>query len=54
LTWAMTSTGYLRVSEFSRDRIEDLTQHLKVGDVVEAMITNVDRKTRSIKFVDQG
>jgi small subunit ribosomal protein S1 len=24
--------GYLRASEFSRDRIEDLTQHLKVGD----------------------
>jgi small subunit ribosomal protein S1 len=42
--------GYLRVSEFSRDRIEDLTQHLKVGDVVEAMITNVDRKTRSINL----
>jgi len=42
--------GYLRVSEFSRDRIEDLTQHLKVGDVVEAMIINVDRKTRSINL----
>jgi small subunit ribosomal protein S1 len=42
--------GYLRVSEFSRDRIDDLTQHLKVGDVVEAMITNVDRKTRSINL----
>ncbi|MDO8347572.1 MAG: 30S ribosomal protein S1 [Rugosibacter sp.] len=42
--------GYLRVSEFSRDRTEDLTQHLKVGDVVEAVITNVDRKTRSINL----
>ncbi|HEY8857680.1 MAG TPA: 30S ribosomal protein S1 [Rugosibacter sp.] len=42
--------GYLRVSEFSRDRIEDLTQHLKVGDAVEAMIINVDRKTRSINL----
>jgi small subunit ribosomal protein S1 len=42
--------GYLRVSEFSRDRIEDLTQHLKVGDVIETLITNVDRKTRAINL----
>ncbi len=42
--------GYLRASEFSRDRIEDLSQHLKVGDVVEAMIINVDRKTRGISL----
>ena len=42
--------GYLRASEFSRDRIEDLSQHLKEGDEVEAMIINVDRKTRSINL----
>jgi small subunit ribosomal protein S1 len=42
--------GYLRVSEFSRDRIEDLTQHLKVGDKIETLIINVDRKTRSINL----
>jgi len=50
--------GYLRASEFSRDRIEDLSQHLKVGDEIEAMIINVDRKTRginlSIKAKDQA
>ncbi|MBK8523596.1 MAG: 30S ribosomal protein S1 [Betaproteobacteria bacterium] len=50
--------GYLRASEFSRERIEDLSQHLKVGDVLEAMIINVDRKTRginlSIKAKDQA
>ncbi len=50
--------GYLRASEFSRDRIDDLSQHLKVGDEVEAMIVNVDRKTRginlSIKAKDQA
>ena len=40
--------GYLRVSEFSRDRIENLAQHLKEGDVLETMIINVDRKSRSI------
>jgi small subunit ribosomal protein S1 len=43
--------GYLRASEFSRDRIEDLTyQHLKEGEVIEVMIINVDRKTRSINL----
>ena len=42
--------GYLRVSEFSRDRIEDLTQHLKVGDTIETLIVNVDRKSRSINL----
>jgi len=42
--------AYLRVSEFSRDRIDDLSQHLKVGDVLETMIVNVDRKTRSINL----
>ena len=42
--------GYLRASEFSRDRIDDLSQHLKVGDEVEAMIVNVDRKTRGINL----
>ncbi len=50
--------GYLRASEFSRDRIDDLSQHLKVGDEVEAMIINVDRKSRainlSIKAKDQA
>ncbi|MFN6960829.1 MAG: S1 RNA-binding domain-containing protein, partial [Rhodocyclaceae bacterium] len=42
--------GYLRAAEYSRDRIEDLSQHLKVGDAVEAMIINVDRKSRSINL----
>ena len=50
--------GYLRASEFSRDRIDDLTQFVKVGDELEAMIINVDRKTRginlSIKAKDQA
>ncbi len=50
--------GYLRASEYSRERTEDLSQHLKVGDEVEAMIINVDRKSRgvnlSIKAKDQA
>ncbi|MEW5864161.1 MAG: 30S ribosomal protein S1 [Pseudomonadota bacterium] len=42
--------GYLRASEFSRDRIEDLRTVLKEGDTVTAMIINVDRKNRSINL----
>src|SRR5712671_4596679 len=42
--------GYLRASEFSRDRIDDLTKHLKEGDTVQAMIINVDRKNRPINL----
>jgi small subunit ribosomal protein S1 len=42
--------GYLRASEFARDRIDDLTKHLKEGDSVQAMIINVDRKNRSINL----
>jgi small subunit ribosomal protein S1 len=42
--------GYLRASEFSRDRIDDLRTALKEGDTVSAMIINVDRKNRSINL----
>jgi len=42
--------GYLRASEFSRDRIEDLRSHVKEGDKIQAMITNIDRKNRSINL----
>jgi small subunit ribosomal protein S1 len=42
--------GYLRASEFSRDRIDDLTKVLKEGDGIQTMIINVDRKNRSINL----
>jgi small subunit ribosomal protein S1 len=42
--------GYLRASEAARDRIDDLTKVYKEGDEVEAMIINIDRKTRSINL----
>jgi len=49
--------GFLRASEASRERVEDLRTLYKEGDAVEAMIINVDRKTRginlSIKAKDQ-
>jgi len=50
--------GYLRASEVAAHRIDDLTTVMKEGDEVEAMIINVDRKTRainlSIKAKDQA
>jgi small subunit ribosomal protein S1 len=42
--------GYLRASEISRDRVEDASTHLKAGDKVEAMVINIDRKSRSIQL----
>ncbi len=50
--------AYLRASEISRDRVQDASTQLAVGDKVEAVIINVDRKTRninvSIKAKDQA
>jgi small subunit ribosomal protein S1 len=42
--------AYLRASEVSRERIEDLSKVYREGDEVEAMIINIDRKTRSINL----
>ena len=42
--------GYLRATEYSRERVEDIRQHLKEGDSVEALIINIDRKNRSINL----
>jgi len=42
--------GYLRASEVSRDRVEDIRVRLKEGDKVTAMIINIDRKNRTINL----
>ena len=42
--------GYLRASEISADRVDDATTRLSAGDAVEALITNIDRKNRSIQL----
>ena len=42
--------GYLRASEVSRDRVEDIRTHLKDGESVEAVIINIDRKNRQINL----
>jgi small subunit ribosomal protein S1 len=42
--------GYLKALDIARERIEDATTALKVGDEVEAKIVNIDRKTRAISL----
>ena len=42
--------AYLKASEVSADRVEDIRNHLKEGDTVKAVIINVDRKNRSINL----
>jgi small subunit ribosomal protein S1 len=50
--------GYIRASEVSRDRVEDASLILSVGDSVESKFTGVDRKNRvinlSIKAKDEA
>ena len=50
--------GYLKASEVSAERVEDIRNHLKEGDAVKAVIINVDRKNRginlSIKAMDKA
>ena len=42
--------AYLKASEVSADRVEDIRGHLKEGDKVTALIINVDRKNRGINL----
>jgi small subunit ribosomal protein S1 len=50
VTLSLDVEGYLRASEISSGRVEDATTVMKAGDNIEAMIVNVDRKTRSIQL----
>ncbi|MBN8480248.1 MAG: 30S ribosomal protein S1 [Xanthomonadales bacterium] len=42
--------GYLRANDIAKERIEDATQHLKVGDSVEAKFIGMDRKGRMLQL----
>jgi small subunit ribosomal protein S1 len=50
--------GYLRVSEITREHLDDARTVLKVGEEVEARFTGVDKKNRSItlsiKAIDEA
>ncbi|WP_086931411.1 30S ribosomal protein S1 [Agarilytica rhodophyticola] len=48
ITLADDVEATLKASEISRDKVEDARNALKEGDEVEAKITNVDRKNRTI------
>jgi small subunit ribosomal protein S1 len=50
VTLSLDVEGYLRASEISTGRVEDATTALTAGENVEAMIVNIDRKTRSIQL----
>jgi small subunit ribosomal protein S1 len=40
--------GYLRANDIAKERVDDATEHLKVGDKVEAKFTGMDRKGRQL------
>ena len=42
--------GYLKASEVSSERVEDIRNNLKEGDTVKTVIVNVDRKNRGINL----
>ncbi|HRQ04403.1 MAG TPA: 30S ribosomal protein S1 [Nitrosomonas halophila] len=42
--------GYLRASELSRDKVEDIRSQISEGNEIEAMIINIDRKNRNISL----
>ncbi len=42
--------GYLRANDITRERVADATQHLKVGDKIEAKFTGMDRKGRMLQL----
>ena len=43
-------TGYLKGSEISQDRVEDVSAVLKVGAEVEVAITLIDKRTRKVNL----
>jgi small subunit ribosomal protein S1 len=48
ITLADDVEGVLKVADLSREKVEDASSVLNVGDEVEAVIVNVDRKNRGI------
>lgn len=48
LTLAEGVEGSVRIAEVSRDRVENLSSLYSIGDEVEAMVVNIDRRSRVI------
>jgi small subunit ribosomal protein S1 len=45
---AQDISGYLKAGEISEERVEDASLVLKVGEVLDVVITNIDRRSRNI------
>ena len=41
-------TGYIKASELARERVEDATTAVSVGESIEAKIVSIDRKSRQL------
>jgi small subunit ribosomal protein S1 len=42
--------GYIRIGDLARERVEDASDVVKVGDTIEAKYTGVDRKNRVVNL----
>ena len=42
--------GYIRANDIAKERVDDATQYLKVGDKVEAKYMGMDRKGRTMQL----
>ncbi|MBC7988417.1 MAG: 30S ribosomal protein S1, partial [Luteimonas sp.] len=42
--------GYVAARDISNERVDDATQHLKVGDTIEARFIGMDRKGRALQL----
>jgi small subunit ribosomal protein S1 len=42
--------GYVKASDIAKERVEDATQHLKVGEQIEAKYLGMDRKGRTMQL----
>ncbi len=50
ITLADGIEGYIRASDIAKERVEDATAHLKVGDEIEAKFIGMDRKGRTLQL----
>jgi small subunit ribosomal protein S1 len=42
--------GYVKANDIAKERVEDATQHLKVGQAIEAKYIGMDRKGRTMQL----
>jgi len=42
--------GYVAARDIAEDRVEDASEHLKIGDSIEAKFIGMDRKGRSLQL----